>query len=160
MGILLAWLVGGGAVLVVMWGVFNWFAQPSALRRYNALERRLSGQLAAVTNEFHVGSTPASGLHGFDRTRAEIAMALNTALANRQFLDPGDQAQARLQEIVDRIDRTGGRELRTAEGCLRLWAEFEQKFPDSRDYAWLTRLHEYQEAGDIGRLPAAAPRGP
>jgi hypothetical protein len=156
------WLVVGALVAVAL---FAYFSSPildyviskvSTKGEYRYLKIQIEPHLLSVISSLKAGMSPARHLSGPDRTRAEVAMAVNTALANGAFFREPDGRHQQLRAIADRFERTNGAELATEEGCLRLVAELEAKFPDAHDYAWFEMLRQHQDEGWIPRLSAAS----
>ena len=154
------WLVLSVAGIALGVFLLNRFGPGAESREYHRITSRISVYFYAITKELHAGSTPASGLQRPDRTRAEVAMAVNTALGNARFYQEPDGTHHKLEALADRFDRTKAAELNTEVGCLQLVAELERDFPDAYDYVWFERLRQYQDEKWIPRLADLVPETP
>ena len=128
------------------------FGPVAERREYYRTASRIGVHFKAILEELHAGGSPASELQRPDRTRAEVAMAVNTALGNERFRREPDGTHHKLEALADRFDRTNAAELKTEVGCLQLVAELERDFPDAHDYAWFEMLRQYQDEKWIPRL--------
>ena len=134
-------LVAAGTFIVPFW----------AQRRHVAVLQCIDGHARSVVMALHSGSSPAENLHGDDRTRAEVLMAVNTALWNPLYHRERTSPE-KLRAIADNLDNTNGADLRTGEGCLRLMAAIEDACPEARDYVWFVNVRAMQDKGTVARL--------
>ena len=95
-----------------------------------------------------------------DRTRVEVAKAVDTALWNAVFDREPDGTHRKLYAWAERFERTAAAELQTEAGCLRLVEKLERDFPDAYDYSWFRQLREMQDEGMMPRLTDLAREAP
>ena len=141
-------IAGVIALLVAAAFLFYWFdPQQMHVRQL----KRISNPMQRDINALHAGVSPATHLHGDDRARAELLMAMNTATWNELYYHNRCSPE-KIRAMADRLDKTKGAELQTVEGCLRLMAEMEVACPTVKDYAWFVSVREMQDEGVIPRL--------
>ena len=157
------WLVAtvvSVAVLVLTGFLLDRFGPGAERREYYRISSRISVHLKAIEAELHAGVSPASHLQRPDRTRAEVVMAVTTAMWNERFRREPDGTHHKLEALADRFERTNAAELKTEVGCLQLVVELEREFPDAHDYAWFEMLRQYQDEKWIPRLADLVPKSP
>jgi len=136
------------ALLIVGAVVMSAFSEKS---RHVRVLARIDAPIKTRLETLHAGSTPAEHLHGDDRTRAEVLMAIGTALFNVCYYPKNCDAR-KMRAIADRLEATKGAELDSGQGCLRLMADIEAACPAVHDYVWFERVREMQESGEVATL--------
>jgi hypothetical protein len=118
--------------------------------RHTRLLKRLADPMGSRTVVLRAQGASYSEVSREERTREWVLRALQNAMWNVAYYreDCGDE---QLKRIADRIEETGGTELDSAEGCLRIWLEIEEACPKMRDYAWVVMVRDMQSKGDVMR---------
>lgn len=147
-----------GLVLLGLVG-FAWWNFPS-LNPYSAAGRhqrvldRLNVHLLAASDAF-VARYGRNELEWPTEVFAQGATlrVMQMSLYNTFWhADRQPEVAARLREVADQLDAGGGAELRTLDGCLRLFARFEAISPDFKAYGPTQWVYEWHREGKIPRL--------
>jgi hypothetical protein len=121
--------------------------------RHRRVRNRISAQVERAMQDPQGAGSNSMPFAKLDDANArwEILRAIYTALGNH-FYYPNRVDEAMFQAVADRLDRTGGSDLKTLQGCLLIMDLLEQASPSAKDYAWFVTIHEAQAEGNIPKL--------
>lgn len=121
--------------------------------RHRRVRKRIEEHIERAMQDSQGASSNSMPFAKLDDANArwEILRAMFTALANH-FYYPTRVDEAKFQAVADRLDRTGGSDLKTLQGCLLIMDQLEQASPSARDYSWFATIHEAQAEGNIPKL--------